>query len=65
MGCAAALYYENPEDEAARELVKLRREKGVDYILEHISKLDLNGPEVKCIREAVEELRKKGWIKEA
>ena len=65
MGCAAALYYENPEDEVANELVKLRREKGVDYILENISKLDLNGPEVRCIKDAIEELRKKGWIKEA
>lgn len=64
LGCAAALYYENPEDEVANELVKIRKEKGIDYILENISKLDLNGPVAKCIKEAIETLKAKGWIKE-
>ena len=48
----------------AVELVKIRKEKGVDYILENICKQDLNGPVVKCIKEAVAELKQKGWIKE-
>lgn len=65
LGCAAALYYENPEDEAANELAKLRAEKGIDHILTNISGLDLNGSVVKCIKEAIEELKKRGWIKEA
>ena len=64
LGCAAAIYYENPEDEVAVELVKIRKEKGVDYILENICKQDLNGPVVKCIKEAIAELKQKGWIKE-
>ncbi len=64
LGCAAALYYENPEDEVANELVALRKEKGVDYILETISKVDLNGPVAKCIKDAIETLKAKGWIKE-
>ena len=64
LGCAAALYFENPEDESAVELARLRREKGIDYILEHISKLDLNSPVAKEIKEAIETLKQKGWIKE-
>ena len=64
LGCAAALYFENPEDESAVELAKMRREKGIDYILENVSKLDLNGPVAKEIKAAVETLKQKGWIRE-
>lgn len=64
LGCAAALYFENPEDESAVELAKIRREKGIDYILENVSKLDLNGPVAKEIKAAVETLKQKGWIRE-
>ena len=64
LGCAAALYFENPEDESAVELAQMRREKGIDYILENVSKLDLNGPVAKEIKAAVETLKQKGWIRE-
>ena len=62
LGCAAALYYEDPEDEAACRLAELRREKGTDYILKEICGLDPEGEEAKRIRRAQERLKEKGWI---
>lgn len=62
LGCAAALYYEDPEDEAACRLAELRREKGTDYILKEICGLDPAGEEAKRIRRAQERLKEKGWI---
>ena len=53
-----------PENKKKKELAKMRREKGIDYILENVSKLDLNGPVAKEIKAAVETLKQKGWIRE-
>ncbi|MEG0034665.1 MAG: mannitol dehydrogenase [Bacilli bacterium] len=64
LGCAAAIYYDNPEDEASMELKKMRNEQGVDFILENISKLEPNDPVTIYIKDAIVELKNKGWIKE-
>ncbi|MEG0273736.1 mannitol dehydrogenase family protein [Amedibacillus sp. YH-ame10] len=64
LGAAAALYFDNPEDEDAKKLKLMRESKGVDYVLENISKIDPNGDVALLIKEAIEELKAKGWIKE-
>ena len=64
LGCAAALYYEEPTDEIAMKLADLRREKGIVYLLEQISGLKADSQEAAWIQEAVVELKEKGWIRE-
>lgn len=64
LGAAGALYFENTEDEDAKKLTVMRKTKGIDYILENISKIDPNGEVAMLIKEAIEELKAKGWIKE-
>lgn len=64
LGAAAALYFDNPEDRDAVRLKEIRKSKGVDYILETISQIDPNGEVAMLIKEAIEELKAKGWIKE-
>lgn len=64
LGAAAALYFDNPEDPDAQRLKEIRETKGVDYVLETISKIDPQGELAMLIKEAVEKLKAKGWIKE-
>lgn len=64
MAAAAALYYENPEDESAVRLQQMRKEHGNEYILQTISGLSPDEPLYSLILEGVEELKKKGWIHE-
>lgn len=61
---AAALFYTNESDEFAVELERLRREKGIDYIIENVCKLDPQGSLAMLIREKVQMLRQKGYIHE-
>lgn len=60
---ACALHYEEPTDEFAVALKKMREEQGIPYILENVCKLDLNGTLAKLILEKVELIRQRGWIK--
>ena len=64
LGAAAALYFDNPDDPDAQRLKEIRLSKGIDYILENISKIDPQGELAILIKEAIEELKAKGWIKE-
>ena len=43
-GIAAALYYEDPEDESACRLAALRREKGEAFVLHEICGLEKGEP---------------------
>ena len=61
---AAALFYDEPSDESAVELQKIRHEKGIKYILENICQLDPNEELYALILESINELVKKGWLKE-
>lgn len=63
-GIAAAIYYTNDEDSSALELRHMREEKGVDYVLEHVCKLDPKGDLASLIREKIEYLKKEGYIHE-
>lgn len=64
LGAAAALYFDFDEDETAVELQKMRKEHGVDYIFENISRINPSGEVAMLIKEAIETLKGKGWIKE-
>lgn len=61
---AAAIYYENENDEFARELVRIRTEEGIDAVLEKVCRLDPNGELGMLIKEKIELLKKWGWIHE-
>lgn len=62
MAIAAALYYDNPQDESAVRLKNMREEKGVDYILQNISKLDEDDPLISLVHESINDLKQMHWI---
>ncbi len=59
---ACAIYYEEPTDEFAVCLKKMREEKGVPYILENVCKIDKDGTLAKLILEKVACIKGWGWI---
>lgn len=61
---AAAMYYVSEGDEFARELVRLRKEEGIDVILEKVCQLDPAGELGMLIKEKIELLKEWGWINE-
>lgn len=61
---AAALYYDNPVDPIALELKNIREAKGVDYILENICKIEPGEKLETIIKQKINELKSRGWIKE-
>jgi len=61
---AAAIYYVSPTDEFANQLVEMRRTKGIDYILENICKLDINGTIACLVKDKIQLLKKEGYIHE-
>lgn len=61
---AAAMYYENEKDESARELVHIRKEEGIDSILENVCGLDPNGGLGMLVKSKIEMLKEWGWIHE-
>lgn len=61
---AAAIYYVSEGDEFARELVRMRKEEGIDYIIEHVCELDPNGELGMLIKEKIALLKEWGWIHE-
>ena len=65
LGAAAALYFDNPQDRDALRLKEIRESKGIDYILETISEIDPQGEVALLIKEAIEDLKSRGWIREA
>lgn len=61
---AAAIYYKSEGDEFANKLGEMRRDHGVDYILENVCKLDVNGRIAILVKEKIEMLKKEGYINE-
>lgn len=59
---AAAIYYHSPSDPIAVNLENMRKEKGVDYVLEKVCKIDPNGELALMVKDKIEMLRKKGYI---
>ena len=62
---AAALYYPvtNPEDPTAEKLRKLRKEEGVDAVLEQVCHIGKEEKLACTIHERIEYLRSAGWLK--
>ena len=61
---AAAIHYVSPKDEFANELVRMRKEEGIDVVLERVCKLDSRGELAEMIKEKIELLKAWGWIHE-
>ncbi|MDD2355416.1 MAG: hypothetical protein PHX95_08420 [Lachnospiraceae bacterium] len=63
---AAAIHYEsdNKNDPSLSQLRLMREEKGTDYILENVCKLDPRGDLAGLIREKEHMLKKEGYISE-
>ncbi len=61
---AAAIHYVSPGDPFAEELVRMRKEEGIDYIIEHVCEQDPNGELGMLIKEKIELLKEWGWIHE-
>ena len=61
---AAAIYYKSEGDEFANQLGDMRREHGVDYILENVCKIDPNGTIGTLVKEKIELLKSEGYINE-
>ncbi len=60
---AAAIFYENETDEFALQLKEMRETKGIDTVLSEVCKLDPNGAIGMLVKEKIEWLREKGWLK--
>lgn len=61
---AAAIEYTSPGDEFAEELARMRKEEGIDYIIENVCKLNPSSPLAMLIKEKRELLKKEGYINE-
>ena len=61
---AAAIHYVSPGDPFAEELVRLRKEEGIDYIIKNVCEQDPNGELGMLIKEKIELLKEWGWIHE-
>ena len=62
---AAALHYDEPSDPFSAQLKDIRLKYGCSYILDTVCGLQDNGELKDLVLHKVEELKKKGWIKEA
>ena len=60
---AKALYFDEITDESAQELKKMRKEKGIPYVLEHVCQLDSEEPLYNCVLKAVKKIQKEGLTK--
>ena len=60
---ACAMYYEQPTDEFAVELKRMREEEGFDAIISKVCKLDVNSELAILIKEKLEYVRQIGWVK--
>ena len=59
---AAAIYYHSPSDPIAVQLEQMRKEKGVDYVLENVCQIDPQGELATMVKEKIEMLKEKGYI---
>lgn len=60
----AAIYYENEEDEFARELARIRREEGVDAVLENVCGLEAHESLGMLVKSKISLMKEWGWIHE-
>ncbi|MDX8417319.1 mannitol-1-phosphate 5-dehydrogenase [Absicoccus intestinalis] len=60
---AEALFFDEPTDESAMELKKIRREKGIEYVLKNVCKLDADEVLYQEVLKAVERISNEGLVK--
>lgn len=61
---AAALYFDEPSDEAAMQLQTMRKTKGIPYVLKEVCKLDEQEPLWDMIMKEIAHLQKEGILHE-
>ena len=61
---AAAIYYENEEDEFSRELTRIRKEEGIDAVLEKVCGLEADGTLGMLVKSKISLMKEWGWIHE-
>lgn len=64
LATAAALFYDESDDESAMKLQQMRKEHGVEYILQNVCQLKPEEELYQMILSSIDELRAKGWLKE-
>jgi len=62
LGIAAALFYDHPEDAAAKQLQQIRAEEGMEGVLRKVCRIDTDSHLAWTILYAVDRLRKEDWI---
>ncbi len=60
---ACALFYDNPEDESAVELKRMREEEGIDAIFTKVCKIDPQGELATLVKEKIAYIKELGWLK--
>lgn len=60
---ACAMYYEQPTDEFAVELKRMREQEGFDAIISKVCKLDVNSELAILIKEKLNYVKQIGWVK--
>ena len=60
---ACAMHYEEPTDEFALQLKKLREEEGYDAILSKVCSLEPNGELGLLVKEKIALIKEWGWLK--
>jgi mannitol-1-phosphate 5-dehydrogenase len=64
LAIAAAIHYDEPSDQVALELRKMREEEGIDSILVSVCGIEADGELAALIRQGIVQLKNRGWIKE-
>lgn len=59
---AAALFFTEQSDPIAQDLKQMREQKGIPFVLEQVCKLSADERLFTMILEAVEDLKKEGWL---
>ncbi len=61
---AAAIYYESEGDPSAEELVRMRKEEGIDAILTNVCQIEADGELGLLVKSKIALLKERGWIHE-
>jgi len=59
---AKAIFFDEPSDESAMKLKKIREKYGIEYVLKNICKLCSDEPLYNLVLESVEKIRKMGLV---
>ena len=60
---AKALYFDFEEDESAIKLAQMRKDKGIEYVLQKVCQLSPEEPLYQEVLKSVDKIRKQGLVK--